>query len=157
MPAYSFQERFCPWVLDGSKPQTIRSRRKNQAKRGDTLYLYFALRTKYCKKLREEKCDNVKSLSVNERFGIVLYERALTATEIAAAILDPVNPLLPSWEILDAPKRDLLAWKDGFRPDGTTENNPFGSFHLMLRWWKQTHELPFVGDIIYWMPSQLSI
>ncbi len=49
MPAYSFKERFVPFILDGTKTQTVRSRRRHPAKPGDTLYLYSGLRTKYCK------------------------------------------------------------------------------------------------------------
>jgi hypothetical protein len=26
----------------------------------------------------------------------------------------------------------------------------FDNFDTMIRWWKQTHKLPFTGDIIYW-------
>jgi hypothetical protein len=43
MPAYSYKERFVPMVKDGSKPHTIRSRRKNPAKPGSkhTSYLFW--------------------------------------------------------------------------------------------------------------------
>ena len=46
--------------------------------------------------------------------------------------------------------KDHFAWDDGFRPDGATRLNPTGAFELMMRFWKQTHELPFIGDLIKW-------
>ena len=43
-----------------------------------------------------------------------------------------------------------FAWSDGFRPVGSTAEQPVGAAELMLRFWKQTHELPFEGVVIYW-------
>ena len=40
-------------LLDGSKTQTIRLPRKYPLKVGDKLFIYWLLRTKYCKKLGE--------------------------------------------------------------------------------------------------------
>lgn len=64
MPAYSFQKRFVPMVLDRTKRQTIRAKRKYQVKVGDTLYLYQGLRTKSCKKLSQEVCTDVKDIMI---------------------------------------------------------------------------------------------
>jgi len=152
MPAYSFQERFVPWVKDGSKSQTIRSRRKKGfAKKGDTLYLYYAMRTKYCKKLKEATCKKADTIVISNS-GIIIISGRMADFAVGATIdllkkgisINRIAPPLTSAE------RNQLAWADGFRPDGSTKKNPKGCFALMLRWWKQTHELPFVGDIIYW-------
>lgn len=43
------------------------------------------------------------------------------------------NKLLKNWD------KEILAKADGFK-----------DFAEMLSWWKQTHALPFNGDIIYW-------
>ena len=80
MPAYSFNKRFVPMVLDGTKRQTIRARRKNPAKVGSTLYLYSGLRTSNCKKLREEKCKATTTIVIT-RFNLLLFERRLTDEE----------------------------------------------------------------------------
>jgi hypothetical protein len=56
MPAYSFKERFVPAVKSGRKRKTIRRKRKHQIKAGDPVYLYYAMRTKYCTKIGEGIC-----------------------------------------------------------------------------------------------------
>lgn len=151
MPAYSFKERFVPFVLDGSKDRTVRARRKGFAKTGDTLYLYFGMRTKWCKKLREEKCTHATTLRISDA-RIRIYNRHLTNDEMQLALKDPHHRSLPLSELLPIYQMEYFAWKDGFRPDGSTEKDPRGSFELMIRFWKQTHELPFVGDVQYWKP-----
>lgn len=52
MPAYSFQKQFVPLVEIGNKLQTIRATARG-AKVGSTAYLYYAQRTKQCRKLGE--------------------------------------------------------------------------------------------------------
>lgn len=60
MPAYSFKERFVPLVKEGTKTQTIRAKRKRQQiKPGDTVYLYYGMRTKHCMKIGEGICTEV--------------------------------------------------------------------------------------------------
>lgn len=51
MVAYSFQRRFCDQVANWQKRQTIRADRKRHARPGEALQLYFAMRTKRCRKL----------------------------------------------------------------------------------------------------------
>jgi hypothetical protein len=46
--------------------------------------------------------------------------------------------------------KDRFAWLDGFRPKGSTIKNPKGAHAMMMGFWKETHQLPFIGDIIYW-------
>ena len=148
MPAYSFQERFIPMILDGSKCQTIRKRReKGYAKPGDTLYLYFAMRTKWCRKLREEKCTNARTIIITAEGNVLIFDRRLLYIPEKIGLLYTYPH-----QLLNEQQRDLMAWKDGFRPEGSSPYNPAGCFDIMLRWWKITHELPFIGDIIFWMP-----
>lgn len=132
MPAYSFQERFIPSIQDGSKDHTIRALRKGRSRHalpGDKLYLYYGMRTKWCRKIGEAICRAVRRVWISEE-GI-----ALEGTEL---------PYMSDEE------RELFAWKDGFRPEGSTADNPAGAFALMLRFWKLTHQLPFEGVVIYW-------
>jgi hypothetical protein len=158
MPAYSFQERFVPLVLDGSKPHTIRSRRKNAAKKGDTLYLYFGMRTKWCKKLREEKCIDACTIIIANNAKtdlpeIIIFERRLTDIEFEL-LSGKINLVThASKRLITGDEVEQLAWRDGFRPDGSTIDNPTGAWELMRRWWSATHQLPFIGDIIFWDPK----
>lgn len=162
MPGYSFNIRFVPMLLDGTKRQTIRARRKNPAKVGDTLYLYSGLRTRNCKKLREEKCKATTTIVI-AKFNLLLFERRLTDEEYELFKKYDINnkieyqstfyrilPSVTSMNIRDSFSKDLLAWNDGFRPDGSTFINPKDCYELMRKYFSQTHELPFIGDIIYW-------
>lgn len=124
MPAYSFTERFIPFILNCEKRQTIRKKRKGQAKKGSTLYLYYAMRTKYCKKLKEAICIGVKEIRINPNGDVFVGFKKLTQDQ-----------------------KDWLAFRDGFRSGKAYAE---GCFEVMFRFWSQTHDLPFTGDIIYW-------
>lgn len=151
MPAYSFQERFVPFVLEGSKPQTIRKRRNQKIEPGSILYLYFGMRTKYCRKLREEVCSDVRTIRISKKGKIFICDERLSDYQFEYFI----NKKFWRGRTLSVDENERLAWLDGFRPEGTTLASPKGSFNLMIRWWKQTHELPFYGDIIYWKPKPI--
>jgi hypothetical protein len=152
MPAYSFQERFVPFVKDGSKNHTIRKRRaKGFAKKGDTLYLYYGMRTKHCMKLREELCTDARTILITKH-GVSIYAVRLDHREYELLLNRKLRHRVH--ESLTIRQGNMLAWRDGFRPEGSTINFCDGSYELMLRWWKQTHELPFIGDIIYWQPKK---
>lgn len=113
-------------ILSGEKKQTIRNKRKGQAKPGDPLYLFYGMRTKWCKRLKNTICTNVKEIQIKRTGSVYIGGRKLTILE-----------------------KDTLAYNDGFRNEnmpGTTAN----CFQTMFRWWKMTHTLPFKGDIIYW-------
>lgn len=150
MPAYSFKERFVPMVLDGSKDCTIRARRKKGfAKPGDSLYLYFGIRTKWCKKLREETCTKVHTIII-QKDSIIVIPRRLSDEELENT---PCNEILPTVMVLSTKEMNLLAWRDGFRPEGSSSENPNGAWQLMKRYWMATHQLPFIGDHIHWNPT----
>jgi hypothetical protein len=173
MPAYSFKEQFCPFVLDGTKPHTIRSYRKYPVLPGQALSLFYGMRTKHCTLLRNETCTEVKTIAITESGTVVLVECArlelaevegLKTALVAADYLIRICPLpkeqvynydhaynRPSRPLTDAEK-DVLAWKDGFRPEGSSLHNPAGAFALMMDFWRDSHDFPFVGNIIYWDP-----
>lgn len=67
MPAYNFQAQFVPMILDGSKRQTIRRRRKRPTRSGDVLQLYTGLRTKNCRLLRVADCTSVVPIRIHVR------------------------------------------------------------------------------------------
>ena len=65
MAALNFQKQFAPDVESGIKLQTIRAKRKNPIKEGETLYLYTGMRTKKCRKLGEVKCYSVLPFEIS--------------------------------------------------------------------------------------------
>lgn len=154
MPAYSFKQRFVPPVEDGSKPHTIRARRKKGfAKIGDTLYLYFGMKTKWCRKIREERCANVRTIIIT---NCDIYLCSYRLNELEFQQLEDrlkQNKRITIGIKLDETLRNTLAWADGFRPDGSTREQPGNAFELMIRFWRSTHALPFAGDLIDWKPT----
>lgn len=64
MPAYNFQARFVPLILDGSKPHTIRLRRKRRTREGDLLKLFTGQRTKQCFLIAETICMKVEPVKI---------------------------------------------------------------------------------------------
>ncbi len=131
MPAYSFQGQFVPVIENETKPHTVRANRKDGKvpKPGDRLYLYYGMRTKQCRKIGEAVCSGVKGVTISDE-GIEFH--GLWG-----------GPLVK-------PDCDKFAWKDGFRPEGSTAETPGAAFKLLLHFFKQTHELPFKGVVIYW-------
>ena len=64
MPAYNFQARFIQKILSGTKPHTIRKRRKHPTKVGDILWLYTGMRTKNCKLLAGARCVRIEPIVI---------------------------------------------------------------------------------------------
>ena len=64
MPAYNFKKEFVPRILDGSKPHTIRGRRKRPTRVGDVLYLFTGLRTKQCRMFAISECVKVERIAI---------------------------------------------------------------------------------------------
>jgi hypothetical protein len=157
MPAYSFNERFVPFVKDGSKTHTIRGRRKRQSiKKGDTCYLYSGMRTKHCTKIREEECTDVRTILIGYLLGkptIGIFGTRLSDQDFEALQAGLLNLDDQQLTILSDKEKNELAWRDGFRPEGSDIDNCDGCFDLMIRFWRQIHDLPFYGDIIYWNPN----
>lgn len=164
MPAYSFKLRFVAFVLDGSKLHTIRKRRKKGfAKTGDRIFLYYGLRTAQCRKLAESSCINTCSIAIDKNGEVYLFNQRLNDADAAAVEADLKNGGLPNpsdpaltWKVLSSPEKNTLAWNDGFRDaDYRNFRRGVNYYSIMLRWWKLTNELPFVGDIIYWDTKNL--
>jgi hypothetical protein len=162
MPAYSFKERFVPMVVDGSKPHTVRSRRKYPAKVGDPVSLFFGMRTKWCKRLRDETCLRTCSIFINDE-AFYMFS-GLLSNEYSAAQFGALYTISglsnKEYEGLNGDKvtcKSLLlnecnrfAWLDGFRPEGSTLENPIRAWTLMHRYWSANGDIPFLGDVIYW-------
>lgn len=140
MPAYSYKERFVPFILDESKDHTVRNERAGRsrhARPGETIYHYYGMRTKWCRKLGEAVCSRVAPIII-------------TADSIY------IDGALLSWD-----EMARFAWKDGFRPEGTTLDEYWGAWTAMRRFWKENHGLdgehPWSGVVIYWKDFRASI
>ncbi len=134
MPSLNFKKEFVPGIralLDtnfrkrtGIKPKstTIRKKRKNPVKKGDRLFLYFGLKTKYCQKLGEIICvkaEDIRMVVVPSTDG---YDLSI--------IIDGVE--------MSAAEINAFAKKDGF-----------ASVKDLIRWFKKAYGFPFEGQIIH--------
>ena len=121
------QPRFAPLVKAGTKPHTIRLKRKlYPVQVGDLLSLREWSGVPYRSKqilLREEVCTAVKPVKITFRFGHVLF------------CVGKNNPLYTE-------QANALAVADGFR-----------DVDEMLEWFEATHGLPFRGVLIEWKPG----
>ena len=81
MGALSFKKRFVKPVLaglkrkKGGKRQSIRNFRKRPLLVGETVYLYYAMRTKFCKKLGEGVIKSRAVIRISE-LSICIYSTA---------------------------------------------------------------------------------
>lgn len=78
MPILGFKKVMAPKVEDGSKPHTIRAKRKRPIYAGDTLYLYTGLRTKNAQHLRTVTCTTVQNIEIHrsdisDTLGVVIF------------------------------------------------------------------------------------
>ena len=131
MPSLNFKKEFVPGILamldknyakrTGVKPKytTIRAKRKRPIRKGDKLFLFSGLRTKYCKKMGETICLKTEDITINEP----------TPNTININI-DGIT--------LSAQEEIKLAKKDGFI-----------SSSEMVEWFRKAHGLPFEGQRIH--------
>lgn len=120
MGAYNFQQRFAPFVRNGSKRHTIRGKRKHPDRPGDTVHLFTKQRSKDCELLGRSICVKVEDIFIS------------AAQQV---FVDGVE--------LNLDEKNALAWCDGFR-GGDIRN----AFAAMMTFWDG--RLPFHGDIIHW-------
>ena len=135
MPAYNIKEQFAPLVEAGTKRQTIRPPRKRPTRVGDTLYLYTGMRTKQCRKLREETCTSVWKIEIATPSQIFMFG-------------EPLSPDLASRRRWQLGYDDMLAIAiaDGFEND----------IIAMTSFFQQQYGLPFTGEVIRWMPDTVT-
>jgi hypothetical protein len=128
MGLYNFQKRFVPFLLSGEKTHTIRAKRANPDKPGNTLHLYTGLRQKGARLLMRVSCVKVEEVEICEvqhatRSGVVPH----FTVQIDGVYLDESD-------------KEALARRDGF-----------SNFAEMVKFWKEpTNRLPFEGHIIHW-------
>lgn len=122
MPALSFTKELAPLVESGEKRQTIRATRKTPIREGDRLYLYTGMRTKSCRKLREEVCREVLQITIKD-WGVMLDGKILGPRQL-----------------------ESFAKADGFR----SEPGRGTAWHNLLKFFNRFHSLPFEGVLIRW-------
>jgi len=160
MPAYSFNERFVPMVVDGSKRQTIRAFRLRQVPRiGQKAHLFFGMRTKNCRKLVENSPEikDVKLILITAFQEVILFNAPLEIREEIRTSYKKISPfilkkIVPEYVYLLNEEKWKLAFDDGFRYTGNREwDKPcLEDWELMIKYWTKTQSLPFLGEIIYW-------
>lgn len=79
MPALNYENRFATDVESGRKRSTIRAKRKHPIRIGQTLYHYTGMRTKACRKLREDICTMEREIHINK--GCVKLDGVSLASE----------------------------------------------------------------------------
>jgi hypothetical protein len=120
MAALSFKGRFVDLILDGTKAQTIRNFRKYPINPGETLYLYYGMRTKHCKKLKEVECISVSKIVITKS-EIKVGEKRLRTTK--ALNLFAISDGFVSW-------REMRFWWS------TTHELPFTG--QLIQWEEKT-------------------
>lgn len=128
MAILSFKKRFAPKIEKGTKRQTIRGPRKYPIVKGERLFLYTGLRTKYASKIGEAFCENSFPITINAH-AIIIHK----------GTPDRKNPVL----IEDLRSLNKFAKADGFE-----------SWADLQCFWSDEHGgsncFPFHGTIIYW-------
>jgi len=148
MPLFTFQERFVQFVREGSKRQTIRNFRKYPVRAGQFMHPYTGPRFKPVKVTDKKLIADVKCLAIFKTGKIYIIQTNWLSSEERTTIKKRgIKSCKYPYVPLNEYGSDLFAFDDGFRVDS---NKTAGSHNLMMRWWKQTHDLPFVGFITYW-------
>ena len=120
MPSFNFQKQFADDVESGVKRQTIRGKRKNPPRVGQTAHLFTGLRTKNCRKLGAHRINTVADVVIHS--DCVLIRQCW-------------------WQTVLVRKKKLneFAVADGFK-----------DWNQMRAWFQKTYSLPFGGDLIKW-------
>lgn len=127
-----FKRRFAPYVEEGSKTHTIRAKRINLPKVGETCHCYVDPRQKTMRLLGRWPCSKVEP--------ILIYVRG-----------DGTLGIWLNGDVeLSYSEQSALAWRDGFRSAGRR-----GALAEFTRFWIQVHKLDqlsrgFEGHLIHW-------
>lgn len=103
MVAYSFKKRFEVPILDGTKLQTIRARRKRHAGEGEELQLYTGMRTAQCRLLGIALCRSVERILIDVDGGSIHFPRTTeTIREQSALDTFAVEDGFEDWPAMQA-------------------------------------------------------
>jgi hypothetical protein len=149
MGLYNFKPQFVPFILDGTKTHTIRAERKgHNDSAGETMHLYTGLRHKGARLLFRARCVKTEFVRIETDWRVRIGAR--NDLDNPDDIGGPAHS--GGFIELDRSEKDLLAWRDGFRPFGSSATNPSRypgeAFELMMQFWEG--RLPFEGVIYHW-------
>jgi hypothetical protein len=153
MVAYSFDKRFVPQIANGFKRQTIRAHRRRHARPGEALQLYTGMRTKQCKKIRDDVlCSRIDEV----RFDLRCLEGAAVPKN-SRALISLVAHRWPELSIngipiVDEDRQVDFAVRDGFFGWSIgKEGLIVPPFAMMAFYWMATHgPRLFEGVMISW-------
>jgi len=109
------------------KRQTIRKLRKHPITVGDTLYLYWKLRTKKCEKLMVTKCTEHFLVNISSEYWVSRQRIRITKHKNG------------EWIPMTYKETVDLAVRDGFKDDVE-----------MLLWFTKKHPLSQIFEVIRW-------
>jgi len=122
-----FKPRFAPFVEEGSKTHTIRAKRKNRPRVGETCHCYVNPRQKSMRLLGRFECIRVEDC----RIEVDVYKTTIRLC---------INGEYLSWDETE----DFL-WRDGFR--GTHMS---ACLQALAFWGDKLAAGPMHSDIIHW-------
>lgn len=157
---FGFRARFVPMIEDGTKTHTIRALSSLVAAPGHPVALYTALRTKQARLILRAECVKVDAVLIYPDLGEVFVRPYIgidwlpERPELWPLVLR--NPHEYAFAQLDSGERDLLAWRDGFRPQHGAEDPAAGAWAEMREYWLDMHgEDPFIGTITHWKAGEV--
>lgn len=164
MSAFNFKARFEPMVLDWSKLHTIRTpRAKGEQSIGMFMYLYVGLRQPGARCLMLTRCVRQTYIQIEKNYtvwvGVSVGIGPDDRSEHDLTHYGDGSKRTHGRIVLDRDEKDLLAWRDGFRPVGSTLDRPGAAFDLMAAFWEKgrtnakTDPLPFFGVMHHWNPK----
>jgi len=136
MPSLNFKKEFAPGILamldknyakrTGVKPKstTIRATRKRPIRKGDKLFLFSGLRTKYCQRLGMVICLKTEKIEIREIIHLLSF-----SSEIMFKL---------DGDAISMQQLQKVAMADGF-----------ASGLELIDWFKKNHGLPFEGQRIH--------
>lgn len=138
-----FKRCFESYILEGSKTHTIRAKRKQPPKIGETCHCYGDIRQKSMHLLGRWKCTGVQDIRM--RITGRDQEGFVRSMDIY------IDGMLLTFE-----EASMLAWRDGFRPSGSTQYRPGPSLQMMANHWTDRfRDGEWVGDLIHWRFPEL--
>jgi hypothetical protein len=163
MGIYNFKPQFEPYILDWSKRHTIRGERQHPDRPGSVMHLFVGLRHQGARNLMRPMCTRTEFIRIEggkQTPFRILMGLSVGLSEpgvIPAASATPFygtetgGPLVRL--VID--EANDLAWRDGFRPVGSTVDDPGDALGLMMRFWEG--RLPFEGTVNHWNPAKQAI
>ena len=130
MTSLSYRPWLAPKVLNGSKPHTIRVKRKRPIRAGDLIQHFTGMRTTACKRLGESLCTGAYEITIDVKERAVFVPQGF----VDQLRQDGLFPPVVSYDADDLARMDgfdsLDAFLDFFRPAAV--------------------DGPLVGDLYYW-------